>query len=397
MMPNKAKAQLQMVWPQPLLTSPPSAHVCPGYSLRTYWQGDEPGFYKVMALAGWPGWNDESMRPWVARIVPQCWYMAVHEESGGIVATAMGLHDHSDAHPFGGELGWVAGHPAHAGHGLGAAVSAAVTARLIGAGYRNIHLYTEDERLAALKVYLRLGYVPFLASPDMQERWQAIYSKLNWPHGDSLTSKEPATALPPRLMKKDFYTEAEYLAWERDAPYKSEYVNGQIIPLNGEVRRTPGSAGKHGQVLANAIGSLWVALKGDPCHVLTSDAKVRSGAGSLRSPDALVVCGIIEYHDQGQTVIANPVVLVEVLSPGTEAADRGDKLHEYQGIENLQSYLLVSQNAASMEHYTRRADGQWMYQTVQGLESTLAIPALNITLALADIYEGIDFEAVRGD
>jgi len=341
-MPNKVNAQLQMVWPQALLTSPPDACVCPGYSLRPYRQGDESGFCKVMALAGWPGWNDERMRPWVARIVPESWYMAVHEESGEIVATAMGLHDHSDAHPFGGELGWVAGSPAHAGHGLGMAVSAAVTTRLIGAGYRNIHLYTEDERLAALKVYLKLGYVPLLASPDMQERWQAIYSKLNWPQSDYLTSEPPATVLPPRPIKKDFYTKAEYLAWERDAPYKSEYVNGQIIPIGGEVRRKTGSGGKHGHVLANIIDALWSALKGTSCHVLTSDAQVQFGNGSLRSPDALVVCGAAEYHDREQPVIANPIVLVEVPSPSTEAADRGDKLHEYRGIDSLQSYLLVA-------------------------------------------------------
>lgn len=139
-MPNEAKAQLQMIWPPRMLTLPPIVSICPGYSLRTYQHGDEPGFYKVMALAGWPGWNNETLRPWMARIVPESWYMAIHEASGEIVATAMGLHDHSDMHPFGGELGWLAANPAHAGKGLGRAVSAAVTARLIGAGYRNIHL-----------------------------------------------------------------------------------------------------------------------------------------------------------------------------------------------------------------------------------------------------------------
>ena len=137
-------------------------------------------------------------------------------------------------------------------------------------------------------------------------------------------------------------------------------------------------------------------MKGDPCHVLTSDAQVYSGDGSLRSPDALAVCGAIQYHDQEQSIVTNPLALVEVLSPSTEAAERGDKRHEYQSIATLQSYLLVSQNAYSVEHYARREDGWWMYQAVDGLEGTLAIPALNITLALADIYEGIDFEAVRG-
>ena len=107
--------------------------------------------------------------------------MAVHEASSEIVASAMGLHDHSDLHPFGGELGWVAGDPAHAGKGLGMAVCAAVTARLIGAGYRDIHLYTEHWRLAALKTYLKLGYVPFLFALEMPERWRAVCAQLRWP------------------------------------------------------------------------------------------------------------------------------------------------------------------------------------------------------------------------
>ena len=131
-------------------------------SLRTYQPGDEPGFYRVMALAGWPGWDDDKLRPWLARIPPGGWFMAVHDQSGDMVATAMALHDHSDLHPFGGELGWVAGDPAHAGKGLGMAVCAAVTGRLIAAGYRDIHLYTEHWRLAAIKTYLKLGYIPLL-------------------------------------------------------------------------------------------------------------------------------------------------------------------------------------------------------------------------------------------
>jgi mycothiol synthase len=178
---NEPYTQLQMVWPQQLLTTPPAVCLPPGYAVRTYRPGDEPRFYEVMALAGWPGWNAEKLQPWIARIPPESWFMAVHKESGKIVATAMGLHDHSDVHPFGGELGWVAGDPAHAGKGLGIAVCAAVTSRLIQAGYRNIHLYTEHWRLAALKIYLKLGYIPFLYTPEMPERWQAICAQLQWP------------------------------------------------------------------------------------------------------------------------------------------------------------------------------------------------------------------------
>ena len=178
---NRPYLQLQMVWPECLLSHPPVATMPAGYTLRLYRRGDEPGFYKVMELAGWPGWDDEKLRPWMARIPPASWFMAVYDESGEIVASAMGLHDHSDAHPFGGELGWVAADPAHAGKGLGMAVSAAVTARLIAAGYHNIHLYTEHWRLAALKTYLKLGYVPFLYRPEMLERWRTICAQLGWP------------------------------------------------------------------------------------------------------------------------------------------------------------------------------------------------------------------------
>ena len=105
--------------------------------------------------------------------------MVVHKESGKIVTTAMALR--SDAYPAGGELGWFAGDPAHAGKGLGLAVAAAVTAHFINVGCRNIHLYTEHWRLAALKTYLKLGYIPFLYTPEMPERWRAICAQLQWP------------------------------------------------------------------------------------------------------------------------------------------------------------------------------------------------------------------------
>lgn len=202
-------------------------------------------------------------------------------------------------------------------------------------------------------------------------------------------------ALPQRYVEKDFYTEAEYLAWEEDAPYKSEYVNGQIISLHGEIRAMSGGTSDYGVVSANTNGALWVALKGSGCRVLTSDTKLHSGDGSPRYPDVSVVCGEIRYHGHGRAVIANPSVLVEVLSPSTEAADRGEKMLGYQAIDSLQSYLLVDQHAPRVEHYARKENGHWDYQAVEGREGTVTIPALEITLALSDIYDGIEFGDTR--
>ena len=182
--------QLQMVWPEQLLTAPPKVQLPDGYTIRTYQPGDEARFYEVMALAGWPGWNDEKLRPWLSRILPDGWFMIIDEASDEIVATAMCLHNYKETHPFQGELGWLACDPAHTGKGLGAVVSAAVTARFIAAGDKRICLYTEGYRLPALKTYLKLGYVPLLYAPEMPDRWQAICTQLQWPYAPEVWKKQ---------------------------------------------------------------------------------------------------------------------------------------------------------------------------------------------------------------
>jgi mycothiol synthase len=172
---------LEMVWQQHLLSTPPSRPVPDGYRLRTYLRGDEAQFYPLMTLAGWPGWDDAKLAPWFARIVPDGWFFVVHEASDKIVAAAMGIHSHAPQHPFGGELGWVAGDPEHAGKGLGAVVVSAVTSRLIAGGYKNIHLYTEHWRFPALSIYFRLGYVPYLYNARQPERWRVICEQISRP------------------------------------------------------------------------------------------------------------------------------------------------------------------------------------------------------------------------
>ncbi|MEM7531790.1 MAG: GNAT family N-acetyltransferase [Chloroflexota bacterium] len=172
--------QLKMCWPE-RLRQPPAVHVPEGYTLRTYQRGDEPGFYHVMDLAGFKDWDDETLRPWLMKILPDGWFLITHDATGEIVATAMANHNATDQHPFAGELGWVAGHPAHSGKGLGMAVCGAVVERLLQGGYKLIYLNTDDWRLPAITVYLRLGWIPLLHEADMAERWRVVCEQLDWP------------------------------------------------------------------------------------------------------------------------------------------------------------------------------------------------------------------------
>lgn len=171
-------SQLQMIWPERLLDSPPKIVIPPGYSLRTYQPGDETRFFEIMELAGWPGWDDARLRPWLYRILPDGWFMVVEDKTHQIAATCMATHDPTWIHPFCGELAWLATDPAYTGRGFGTAVAASVTGRFLEVGYRRIHFYTEYYRLAAIKIYLRLGYVPYLDPPEVSSVWEDIFTKL---------------------------------------------------------------------------------------------------------------------------------------------------------------------------------------------------------------------------
>ncbi len=176
-----SQPQLQMVWPECLLESPPVPRLPDGYGLKCYEQADEDAYTDLMAKAGFMGWDHERVARMVRDCLPDGFFLIVHRDTGRLVATAVSQHSPSELHPYGGQLGWVAGDPEHKGKGLGLAVCAAATARFIRAGYRDIYLRTDDFRLPAVKTYLKLGYEPLLFCEGMAERWRAVCEKLRWP------------------------------------------------------------------------------------------------------------------------------------------------------------------------------------------------------------------------
>lgn len=182
------------------------------------------------------------------------------------------------------------------------------------------------------------------------------------------------------------FTPDEYLALERGASTRSEFLEGEIFAMAG-------SSLEHDTITANLGGLLHARLRGRECQVLTSNMKVRTRSNGLFSyPDVTVFCGPPRFHDPRRDVLTNPSVIFEVLSPSTEDFDRGKKRFLYQSIDSLTEYVLVAQDEPLVEHWSRRDDGQWLVSTLQGPGAALVLGSIDCTLPLDEIYERVSFE-----
>jgi Uma2 family endonuclease len=188
-------------------------------------------------------------------------------------------------------------------------------------------------------------------------------------------------------VEKRRYTVKEYLRRELNAPERHEYHDGEILAMSG-------GSDTHSFIIANVIREFGNALKGKPCSVGEGNLRVRNRhAARYVYPDASVICGDREHDPEdpsGHTVL-NPRVIVEVLSPTTEAYDRGDKFEYYQGIASLEEYVLVAQDRPSAQSFLRQPDATWSMMGVNGLEGTLRLRSLQIEVPLAEIYYRIQF------
>jgi Uma2 family endonuclease len=179
-------------------------------------------------------------------------------------------------------------------------------------------------------------------------------------------------------------TPDEYLAAERLSDYRSEYLDGGVHPMTG------GTA-NHIRIVANLTHGLLNQLNDRDCDVLPTEMKVRlQESRKFFYPD-VVVCGELQFYDSRKDIILNPDLVVEVLSPSTEAFDRGAKFEAYRTIESLKEYLLVSQEKPLVEQYVRDDNGKWTFTAVEGLEGTLALPSIECTLNLSAVYKRVEF------
>ncbi len=146
------------------------------------------------------------------------------------------------------------------------------------------------------------------------------------------------------------YTPAEYLAFERQSESKNEYFNGAIFAMTDVSRN-------HNLISLNLAAELRQALKGRRCEVYASDMRVKLRHTSMYTyPDVTVVCDEPRFDDDNVDTLLNPTVIFEMLSPSTEAYDRGDKFAHYRRLASLQTYVLVSQDKIRVESFARQGE-----------------------------------------
>jgi Uma2 family endonuclease len=179
-------------------------------------------------------------------------------------------------------------------------------------------------------------------------------------------------------------TEEEYLAIDRAAEVRSEFLDGEMWAMSG------GSMW-HSQLAMNISGELYNALRGTNCRTFTSDLRVRVMPRRMYAyPDVTVVCGKPLLADDRQDILVNPTAIFEVLSPTTEKYDRGTKFRYYLNIDTLKDYILVDQFAMRVEQYTRGTAGAWTFRACQQPQDELKIDSIGVALPLARIYDRVE-------
>lgn len=182
------------------------------------------------------------------------------------------------------------------------------------------------------------------------------------------------------------YTPDEYLALERHAEFKSEYLDGRIVAMTG-------ATAAHNTITGNVHGELRARLRGTACRQFMGDMRVQIGGGRRYAyPDVVVVCGEPRFLDGALDTLLNPALIVEVLSPSTEAYDRGEKFLHYRTIESLREYVLVAQDRVLVERFVRAGEF-WTLSTLSDLDAALELTSVDCSIPLREIYYNVELPA----
>ncbi|WP_448599590.1 Uma2 family endonuclease [Thermoleptolyngbya sp.] len=177
----------------------------------------------------------------------------------------------------------------------------------------------------------------------------------------------------------------EYLEWEATQDIKHEYLDGEVFAMTGGTIA-------HNLIALNLASTLKAFLRGKGCRVFMSDVKVQvSERGAYFYPDVMVSCD--ERDRPAVNLIQHPCLIVEVLSPTTEAFDRGEKFRRYRQLSTLQEYVLIDATQISVDRFRRLSETHWELQSFAA-EDTLELTSIDWQGAIALLYEDVSFESI---
>jgi Uma2 family endonuclease len=186
------------------------------------------------------------------------------------------------------------------------------------------------------------------------------------------------------MLKPRKLTVEEYFQIEAKAERKCEFFNGEMFMMAGASR-------EHNYIVSNLIDRLPEQLRGS-CRVFVSDMRLKiSRTGLYTYSDLLIVCDPPEYAPENRDTLTNPKVVIEVLSDSTERYDRTTKFRHYKQLPSVMEYVLVSQNETLVERYTRQADETWAQTDFVGLEASMVLATVKVTVPMADIFRDVVF------
>lgn len=190
---------------------------------------------------------------------------------------------------------------------------------------------------------------------------------------------------------KRFYTPEEYLELEEQAEFKSEYRDGEIVPMTGGTTN-------HNKIALNLASSLKISVRGKNYDVYIGDVRLWIPRYRQHTyPDVMLIEGQPVYTGISTTTITNPSLIAEVLSKSTQNYDQGNKFLYYRSIPEFKEYILIDQYQYHVMHHVKTDDGKWVLDEIEGESATLSLETVDFQIALSDLYEKVNFGENDGE
>ena len=193
-----------------------------------------------------------------------------------------------------------------------------------------------------------------------------------------------------KAIARETFSLEYYLKQEEQADFKSEYLDGKIIPMTGGTTN-------HNQIAVNITTELNIALKNLDYRVYMGDVRLWMPERQIFTyPDIMVIKGSPIYYENRKDTIVNPILIIEVLSPSTQSYDREGKFIAYRSIKSFQEYVLISQTQIYGEKFVKTGEKKWSLQEYYPEDSFITLEMGNILLKFTDIYHKVDLNDQNG-